>query len=185
MGSTKTDGGATAARSASSGAATTKARPRPGDWMAKRQTPNRGAAFGRGFLAGAMLVGAYGALYLVQSNNLPPEPPDKWGQWIRDYVMPILPVAIVTILIATFGGVLIELLIPPLRAPAHDVSRWLVVFILGLTLGPVSFLVAYDFSDLDTAIGPANLGYVVALSALAFLAAELWMGRGRSSTSSR
>ena len=76
--------------------------------MAKRQTPNRRAAFGRGFLAGAMLVGAYGALYLVQSNNLPPEPPDKWGQWIRDYVMPILPVAIVTILIATFGGVLIE-----------------------------------------------------------------------------
>ena len=106
------------------------------------------------------------------------------GQWIQDYVMPFLPLAIVTILIATLGGVLIELLIPPLRAPAHDVSRWLVVFVLGLTLGAVSFLVAYDFSDLETKIGPPNLGYVLALSALAFLAAELWMGRGKSASSS-
>ena len=64
MGSSKTAGGATAARSATSGATTTKAAPRPGDWMANRQAPNRTAAIGRGFFAGALLVGGLGLLQL-------------------------------------------------------------------------------------------------------------------------
>ena len=55
----------------------------PGAWMAKRQTTNRGAAFGRGVLAGAMLVAAYGALYLVQNDKLPPQPMDQWGSGFK------------------------------------------------------------------------------------------------------
>ena len=97
-------------------------------------------------------------------------------------------VAVATVFIAVIGGLLIEQYVPPLRAPQGDVSRWLVVLVLGLTLGPLSFVLGYEVYRAVTeqslrrsTTSPRSL----ALSILAYLLAELFMGRGKSSTSSR
>ena len=49
-------------------------------------------------------------------------------------------VAVATVFIAAIVGLFIEEYVPPLRAPQGDVSRWLVVLVLGLTLGRLSLL---------------------------------------------
>jgi hypothetical protein len=183
-------GGATAGRSAKVGTQSMpKRNPRSEAWMATRQTPNRAAAFARGFLAGTLLVGSLTAIYLFANKILPPpEDTNTWDDWwaqrVGPVVLPVLGLALFTIILASFGGMLIELLLPPLRAPARDPSRWLVVFVLGITLGPVSFILAWNLLDLSKTAGNFDPLGVVLLSALAFLAAELWLARGSRSRSS-
>ena len=184
MGTSKTAGAAAPARSATSGATTTKAPPRPGDWMANRQAPNRTAAIGRGFFAGALLVGGLGLLQLSKVAL----PTDATGTelYFNDNIVPLLVLAVITIFTASLGGALIEQYVPPLRAPAGDISRWPVVLVLGMTLGPLSILVADNvYETFVKPIGDVEAGQVFGVSVLAFLIAELFMGRGKSSTSSR
>jgi hypothetical protein len=152
--------------------------------MAARQVPNRSAAVGRGFLGGALTVAAYGALYLLDNNYLPGES-STWGKWFDEYVVPLLAIAGVTVLIATVAGLLIEQLIPPLRVPARDITRWVVVLGLGLTLGPVSVAIGYDIyqSAAATELAPLQPARLIAISVLAYFLAELLMGRGKSTTS--
>ena len=184
MGTSKTAGAANAARSATSGSAKTKAAPRPGDWMANRQAPNRTAAVGRGFFAGTLLVGGLG---LLQLSKLPlPEDAAGGEQYFNDNIVPLLVLAIITIFTASIAGALIEQYVPPLRAPAGDISRWPVVLVLGMTLGPLSIVVADNvYEAFVKPLGDVEAGQVFGVSVLAFLLAELFMGRGKSSTSSR
>ena len=142
-----------------------------GQWMAERQVPNGTAAVGRGFLGGLILVAAYGGLYLLVRNYLPGVSPADAK------VLPWLSVAVVTVLLTSIGGLLIEQFVPPLRAPEHDASRWLVVLILGLTLGPLSFLIAYSALGIAASASP-DVSRIVAVSVLAFLVAEVLVGRG-------
>lgn len=189
MGSSNTAGGATAARSATSGTTRTKAAPRPGDWMANRQVPNRTSAVGRGFLGSVLLVGAGGALYFARNPLPPTNDAGAWEALFSTVVVSLVGVAVATIFIAVIVGLLIEQYVPPLRAPQGDVSRWLVVLVLGLTLGPASFVVGFDvYFSLSGQSLPDyayDLSQVSAISILAYLLAELFMGRGKSSTSSR
>ena len=138
--------------------------------MAKRQVPNQVAAVGRGFLGGLILVAAYGGLYLLRRNGLPSVTPSFDAvSWLS--------VAIGTVLITSIGGLLVEQFVPLLRAPEHDASRWLVVLILGLTLGPLSFLIAYTALGMTASASP-DVSRIVAVSVLAFLVAEVLVGRG-------
>ena len=184
MGSSNTAGGANAARSATSGTTKTKAAPRPGDWMANRQAPSRTAAIGRGFFAGALLVGGLG---LLQLSKLPlPQDAASGEQYFNDNIVPLLVLAVITIFTASIAGALIEQYVPPLRAPAGDISRWPVVLVLGMTLGPLSIVVADNvYEAFVKPLGDVEAGQVFGVSVLAFLLAELFMGRGKSSTSSR
>ena len=189
MGTSKPAGAATAATSATSGTTRTKAPPRPGDWMANRGVPNRTSAIGRGFLGSVFLVVAGGALYFAR-NPLPPvEDSLAWEKLFNDVAVPLIGVAVATIFIAVIVGLLIEQYVPPLRAPQGDVSRWLVVLVLGLTLGPLSFVVGYEvyrsITEQSLPDDAYTLGQLSAVSILAYLLAELFMGRGKSSTSSR
>ena len=134
-------------------------------WMAKRQLPNRIGAAGRGFLGGVILVAAYGGLSLLTGAT----PSFDAVSWLS--------VAIGTVLITSIGGLLVEQFVPFLRAPEQDASRWLVVLILGLTLGPLSFLIAYTALGMAASTSP-DVSRIVAVSVLAFLVAEVVVGRG-------
>ena len=105
---------------------------------------------------------------------------------LRFRIGPLLVVGVITIFVAAIGGFLIEQFVPPLRAPAGDISRWPVVLVLGMILGPLSLIVAdtvYE-SSVEQLLD-VEAGQVFGVSVLAFLLAELFMGRGKSSTSSR
>ena len=133
--------------------------------MANRQVPNRIAAAGRGFLGGLILVAAYGGLSLLTGVT----PSFDAVSWLS--------LAIGTVLITAVGGLLVEQYVPFLRAPENDASRWLVVLILGLTLGPLSFLIAYSALGMAASASP-NVSRIVPVSVLAFLVAEVLVGRG-------
>ena len=182
MGSAKASGTTANARTAK--ATTTKTPPQPGDWMATRQTPNRTAAVGRGFFAGALLVAGLGVLQLA---GLPiPETSDEGKAYFNDNVVPLLVLAVITIFTAAVLGGLVEQYVPPLRAPAGDISRWPVVLVLGITLGPMSLLIADNIYE--AFVGPladVEAGQVFAISILAFLIAEMLMGRGKETRSTR
>ena len=184
MGSSNTAGGANAARSATSGTTKTKAAPRPGDWMANRQAPNRtppsvaASSAGRCSWSGSVCF----------SCPTIPLPQDAAGgeQYFNDNIVPLLVLAVITIFTASIAGALIEQYVPPLRAPAGDISRWPVVLVLGMTLGPLSIVVADNvYEAFIKPLGDVEAGQVFGVSVLAFLLAELFMGRGKSSTSSR
>jgi len=157
--------------------------------MANRQAPNRTSAVGRGFLGSVLLVGALGALYFGTTQLPATDDPAGWENLFNTVVVSLVGVAVATIFIAVIGGLLIEQYVPPLRTPQGDVSRWLVVLVLGLTLGPLSFVAGYEvYFALTEQSRPDEsfpLGQVSAISILAYLLAEMLMGRGKSSTSSR
>jgi hypothetical protein len=184
MGAAKPSAGpATTARPATPTNAKAKTPPRPGDWMATRLAPSRAAAVGRGFFGGALLVGGLGFLVLADLGL--PDDPSGWSGYFDTYIVPLLVLAVITIFTASLAGVLIEQFVPPLRAPAEDISRWPVALVLGMTVGPLSFLVAYNlYKAFGGELLEVQAGQVFGVSVLAFLLAEMFMGRGKPASSS-
>ena len=115
--------------------------------------------------------------------------PKRGRNYSTRLVVALVGVAVATVFIAVSVGLLIEQYVPPLRTPQGDVSRWLVVLVLGLTLGPLSLFAGMQVYLALTGQSPPEesfpLGQVTAVSILAYLLAEMLMGRGKSSTTSR
>jgi hypothetical protein len=189
MGSSKATGQAAASPSKSAKTPSAKAPAMPGEWMATRQSPNRGAAAGRGFLGEILLVAGYVGLFVVAVQSPWEKPSSEWGSWFERVMSPVLSAALIAVVVAVVLGILVEQLVPPLRAPARDRSRWITVLILGLTIGPVAFVVGYSarYNELAAveSAGEPKWAALFTISAIAFLLAEQWMGRGTASTTAR
>ena len=132
-----------------------------------------------------LLVGGLGAFYLNQAitnGELSLSEGTNWSEVFNDYIEPMIGVAVATVFIAVIGGLLIEQFAPQLRAPERDPSRWLVVLVLGLTLGPIAFVLGSEIYEafMDRDLPVFEPGQIIAVGVVAYLLAEVFMGRGSS-----